>query len=114
MRFNSKTIFGSHLFLALGIILSRFVKEEESAEMAASAVTFPMMFLAGSFFPPETMPGYLRAIARVLPLTYLNAGLRDSMIYGNYGSALFNLGVVTALAIALILVRAFNTRWKAD
>lgn len=107
-------VFGSLLFSALGMVLSRFVKEEETAEMAASAVTFPMMFLAGSFFPLETMPGYLQALARVLPLTYLNNGLRDSMIYGNYESAIFNLGAVAALAIVFMIVGVLITSWKVE
>jgi len=105
---------GSILFSALGMAMSRFINEEETADMAASAVTFPMMFLAGSFFPLESMPGYLQAIAKVLPLTYLNDGLRDSMIYGNHESALINLGVVTIIAVALMIIGVLITRWKVD
>jgi ABC-2 type transport system permease protein len=107
-------VFGSILFSALGMAMARFIKEEETADAAAMAVTFPMMFLAGSFFPLESMPGYLQAFANVLPLTYLNNGLRDSMIYGNYESALFNLMVVAVVAVVLMIIGAAITRWKTD
>ncbi|NYT12023.1 MAG: ABC transporter permease [Methanomassiliicoccales archaeon] len=107
-------IFGSVLFSAMGMAMARFIKEEETAETAAAAVTFPMMFLAGSFFPLESMPSYLQTFAQVLPLTYLNDGLRDSMIYGNYESALFNLGVVAVIAVVLMVFAVAVTRWKTD
>ena len=107
-------IFGSILFSAMGMAMARFIKEEETADAAAMAVTFPMMFLAGSFFPLESMPGYLQAFAQVLPLTYLNNGLRDSMIYGNYESAMFNLAVVVVVALVLMVIGAAITRWKTD
>ncbi|MFP4170692.1 MAG: ABC transporter permease [Methanomassiliicoccales archaeon] len=107
-------VLGSFMFSALGMILARFIKEEESADAAANAVVFPMMFLAGTFFPLESMPGYLQAVAQVLPLTYLNEGLRDSMIYGNTEGALVNLAVVAVLALVMMVVGAYITKWKSE
>jgi len=42
---------------------------------------FPMMFLSGTFFPVEMMPGFLQQFSRILPLYYVNEGLRASMIF---------------------------------
>jgi len=56
----------SMLFSGIGMILSRFVKDPETAGAAANAITFPMMFLSGTFFPLEQMPEFLRTIATVL------------------------------------------------
>jgi ABC-2 type transport system permease protein len=50
---------GTICFSGIGMIVSRFVKDEDAANAAASAITFPMMFLAGTFIPLETMPEYL-------------------------------------------------------
>jgi ABC-2 type transport system permease protein len=64
------------------------------------------MFLSGSFFPLEMMPDFLREIAKGLPLTYLNNGLRDSMVYGNASSALsalYNTALVLAVGIVFIM-----------
>lgn len=41
----------SFLFSGMGMLIGRFVKEEETADTAAGAISFPMMFLAGTFFP---------------------------------------------------------------
>ncbi|MFO8110766.1 MAG: ABC transporter permease [Thermoplasmata archaeon] len=98
-------------FSGMGMLISRFVNEEETADSAAGAITFPQMFLAGTFFPLEVMPGYLREIARVLPLYYVNEGLRDAMIYENWSGAITNTAVIFIIAAVLFVLGAFLTRW---
>jgi ABC-2 type transport system permease protein len=107
-------ISGAVAFPGMGMIIARFVKEADSADAAANAITFPMMFLSGSFFPLEFMPDFLRQIANVLPLTYLNNGLRDSMVYGNASSALFNTAVVLGVGIFFIVAGSLITNWREE
>ncbi len=107
-------VVGAALFTGLGMLLSRFAKDEETANAAASAVTFPMMFLSGSFFPLEQMPSYLQEISKVLPLTYLNNGLRDTMVYANSNSALGNLAVVMVIAVLFMVLGAYISKWKEE
>ena len=102
------------LFTAIGMIISQFVKDEEVAGTAAGAITFPMMFLSGSFFPLESMPDYLQAFAQVLPLTYVNNGLRDAMVYGNASGAMDNLLIVIVMALAFIVVTVAISGWKKE
>ncbi len=104
----------SMLFSGMGMILSRFVKDPETAGAAANAITFPMMFLSGSFFPLEQMPEFLRGIATVLPLTYANNGLRDTMIMGEPQRAIINTIIVTVLGIISLLVGAWITKWEEE
>ena len=107
-------VVGAAMFTGLGMLLSRFAKDEETANAAASAVTFPMMFLSGSFFPLEQMPSYLQTFSKVLPLTYLNNGLRDTMIYANSNSALGNLAVICVIAVVFMVLGAYLSKWKED
>lgn len=99
-------------FAGIGMVISRFVHEEETADTAGSAVSLPMMFLAGTFFPLETMPGYLQTIARLLPLYYVNEGLRDAMIFGDLSGAVENAAVVLALAVAFFVAGVWLTKWR--
>src|SRR5436189_221046 len=78
------------LFPGIGMVLANFVKEAESADAAANAITFPMMFLAGTFWPRETLPDIMKIIANFMPLTYVNDGLRDALIYAQPAQALTN------------------------
>lgn len=105
---------GAITFPGMGMVIARFVKETDSADAAANAVTFPMMFLSGSFFPLEMMPEFLREIAKVLPLTYLNNGLRDSMVYGNASSALYNTVIVLVVGIVFIIIGSLITNWREE
>lgn len=107
-------IAGSAMFSALGMIVARFVKNEETASMAANAVTFPMMFLSGTFFQLELMPTYLQQVAAALPLTYMSQGLRDAMVYDNAAGAFFNLGVMAIIAVAFVVVAVLITKWEEE
>lgn len=105
---------GAIAFPGMGMVVTRFVKESDSADAAANFITFPMMFLSGSFFPLEFMPDFLQTIATVLPLTYLNNGLRDSMVYGNVSSALFNTAVMLGIGVSFIIIGALITNWREE
>ncbi|MGE5637446.1 MAG: ABC transporter permease, partial [Chloroflexota bacterium] len=104
----------SLLFTGLGMIIARFVKDPEGADAAANVITFPMMFLSGTFFQLSQMPPFLQAIAQVLPLTYVGEGLRAAMIFGQTQQALINTAVVTVLGIASIVVGSLITKWEKD
>jgi len=104
----------SFLFSGIGMIIGRFVKEEETADMAGGAITFPMMFLAGTFFSLDMMPEFMQSIARILPLYYVNEGLRNAMIYTNIDKTIFNTAIVLIFAAIFFLVGVFVTKWKGD
>lgn len=104
----------SFLFSGIGMIIGRFVKEEETADMAAGAISFPMMFLAGTFFAVDSMPAVIQVIARVLPLYYVNEGLRNAMIYMKQTDALINAGIVLIFAAIFFIAGVVLTKWKED
>jgi ABC-2 type transport system permease protein len=104
----------SFLFSGLGMIISRFVKEEETADTAAGAISFPMMFLAGTFFPLQQMPEVLQAFARILPLYYVNEGLRNSMISLDFGKATYYTAIVVVFALVFFIIGVLLTKWKED
>ena len=103
---------GTICFTGIGMIIARFVKDEDAANAAASAVTFPMMFLAGTFIPLETMPEYLQTVSKFLPLTYLNYGLRDAMILGDTASALYNMMIVLVAGVIFFVIGSIITDWR--
>jgi len=104
----------SFMFSGLGMIIGRFVKEEETADMAGGAITFPMMFLAGTFFPLDQMPEFLQTIAQFLPLYYVNEALRYSMIHSDLEKTLFFTAFVLVFALVFFVIGVFLTKWKED
>jgi ABC-2 type transport system permease protein len=107
-------ILGPMLFASLGMLVGTIAKSTETASVIGNVITFPMMFLAGTFFPLSIMPAYLREFAHVLPLFYVIDGLNDIMIYNNYTSAVIDLAVVAVMTILAFVAAAKLFKWKED
>ena len=101
-------------FSGVGMLITRFVKEAQSAEAAANAIMFPMMFMAGTFFPLEMMPEFLQKIALILPLYYVNEGLRSSMVTLNFSQAWLYAAVIGIFGIVIFILGVFLTSWKEE
>jgi len=104
---------GTATFAALGLAVTGLVRSGEGSSAVVNAIYLPMVFVSGVFFSVKSMPGFLQAIADVLPLTYLLRLVRDVFVQGDtLGSspgALVVL-VVWGLAGGLLAVRMF--RWE--
>jgi len=99
-------------FGGIGMILTRVANEAESATAAANFIMFPMMFLSGSFFPLEMMPGFLQTIARILPLYYVNEGLRASMVFVDATAALRYSAMIGVFATVVFVLGISTTKWE--
>jgi ABC-2 type transport system permease protein len=53
-----------------GLVVAALSRSLAQAGMTTILVVVPMMFLSGLFTPPEAMPGWLRGLMAVSPLTY--------------------------------------------
>jgi ABC-2 type transport system permease protein len=109
-------LLGVFSFVGLGIVITSFTKDQETAQMLMMTLMFPMMFLSGIFFPIQQMPWFMQSISKVLPLTYASDALRKVMVLGAGVSQisteliiLIGFGVVM-IAIALPVFRRMMTR----
>jgi ABC-2 type transport system permease protein len=107
-------ILGPMLFASLGMLVGTLTKSPETAGVIGNIVTFPMMFLSGTFFPINIMPQYLQSIAHVLPLFYVIEGLNAVMVYGNYAQALTDIAVVAVITIVVFVAAAKLFKWRED
>jgi ABC-2 type transport system permease protein len=109
-------LLGVFSFVGLGIVITSFAKDQETAQMMMMTLMFPMMFLSGVFFPIQQMPWYMQDISRVLPLTYASQALRKVMVLGaGIPDITTELAVMIAfgaimIAIALPVFRRMMTR----
>ena len=76
------TILGAAVFLCIGFAVTGLVATENAAPPVTQLVTLPQMFLSGVFFSREAVPAFLKPVADVLPLTYLNDALRSVAVNG--------------------------------
>ena len=103
---------GAVMFSGIGMAIAGLLKDPEAATGLGNAISFPMMFLTGTYFPLSMMPAYLRSVARFLPLYYFQDGLKASMMTGNVGTALDDLAVIGVLAVVFVLLGSYATKWR--
>jgi ABC-2 type transport system permease protein len=107
-------ILGPMLFAALGMLVGTVSKNPETAGVVGNIVTFPMMFLAGTFFPIAIMPQWLQTIAHILPLFYVIEGLNNVMVYDNIPAALADLAVVAVITLIVFIAAVRLFKWRED
>jgi ABC-2 type transport system permease protein len=107
-------VLGPMLFASMGMLVGTIAKSTETASVIGNVITFPMMFLSGTFFPISLMPLYLQNLAHVLPLFYIIEGLNAVMVYGNYAQAAIDLAVVTVITVVVFVAAAKLFKWRED
>jgi ABC-2 type transport system permease protein len=107
-------VLGPMLFAALGMLVGTVTKNPETAGVIGNIVTFPMMFLAGTFFPISSMPPYLQTFAHVLPLFYIVEGLNNVMVYGNITGAVIDVAVVLVITAVIFVLAVKLFKWRED
>jgi ABC-2 type transport system permease protein len=106
-------LLGALTFIALGYVIASFASSEESANGMTSVVQFPLMFLSGTFFPIDAMPDALRAVARVMPLTYLGDALRQVMVDGTpFNPLLVCVAFLVGWLVVCFAIAAKFFRWQ--
>ena len=102
-------------FVGLGIMITSFTNNEQTASMIMMTLMFPMMFFSGVFFPIEQMPMIMQWIAQILPLTYATDALRNVIVLGADISAVSSqliFLVVFGIVFLVISIPLFNRAMK--
>jgi ABC-2 type transport system permease protein len=107
-------IFETFGFVGLGMLVTRLVKDAQAAAAVSNVITFPMMFLSGTFIPVEQMPDFLQSVAKVLPLYYANESLRSAMILADWYAAATKAVILMVFAIIVFIAGVLGTTWKQD
>jgi ABC-2 type transport system permease protein len=75
-------LFGTLIFLNIGVIVAGRVQSRGGVEGAANAITLPMMFLSGTFFPISSLPDAIQPLVELLPLTHMLRAMRGVTLDG--------------------------------
>lgn len=83
--------------MGLGMFLAGLSRDVTGSVLLSVLITFPMLFLAGLFYPVSFMPKGAQVLAGFFPLTYTVSALRGAMLRG------FDFAVAAPQLIALAL-----------
>jgi ABC-2 type transport system permease protein len=105
---------GSLAFLSIGFAISGIARNTETAASYSNLITFPMLFLSGTFFAVDSLPTWLRQLARILPLSYLVDALREPIMSGKgISSTWIDLVVLLAIAAVAMAIAVRFFKWEA-
>jgi len=102
-------VMASALFSTFSLIIACIVKTRERFMGIGQFLTMPIFFASNAIYPISLMPGWLRAIARINPLSYEVDALRSLMLTNGHSQ----LGVVSdlvALGAGACLMTIIATR----
>lgn len=106
----------------MGLLIASLMKSLESFGLLMQLLVFPMFFLSGAFFPLTAVPGWMRALSMIDPLTYGVDAMRDIMLRSQLAPAELakiilhspSVNVVYLIAFSVIMISAavvaFNRR----
>lgn len=100
--------FGS---VSLGIFVSTFARNEFQVVQFIPLILAPQVFLSGVIVRVEQLPGYLRVISDVLPLTYAVRGMQDIMVLGqNLRDVIPELAALVVFALVMMALALLTVR----
>lgn len=99
----------------LGIIIGSFMRSQEGFQMVLQILVFPMVFLAGVFYPVDTLPVWMEILSKSNPVTYGVDAIRQVFlgsdpaaaglgvtVFGRTMGLGAEVAVVSALGVVLI------------
>ncbi|WP_438388946.1 ABC transporter permease [Actinopolyspora saharensis] len=93
------------------LAIASWVRKEEVMQSVGFLAMFPLMFASSAFVPLDALPGWLRVVARINPLTYAVDASRDLCLALPVGSGVWSaLGTSALLLVvgAVFAVRGFR------
>ncbi len=98
--------------LSIGFLIASIVPTARFAQPIGAVILYPMLAVSGLFVPVAALPPALRAVARVVPLTY-TVSLLEGIWRGDAWSA--HVGDVAALVFIFVVCTALSAkvfRWE--
>jgi ABC-2 type transport system permease protein len=106
-------IVGAMAMMAIGFMVSSFARSEDAAESLFFLISFPMMFLGGSYFSVAGAPAFLQPIINFLPLTHLNDALRQIINNGaSLAAVQSDLLILLAWTVVGLVLATRAFRWS--
>ena len=106
-------VFGIIMILGIGLALGGWAKNERQVAPLSNIVTFPMMFLSGTFFPRFMMPEWLQSVSAFLPLTPVIDGIRLIATEGKHLiDILPQIGMIGAWMVIIYVIAFRVFRWE--
>jgi ABC-2 type transport system permease protein len=96
-------VLGSAFFCCLSITIAGIVRTRDRLMGIGQAITMPLFFGSNALYPVTIMPGWLKAVSHVNPLSYEVDALRGLLI-GTPADLLPDVAILLVAAAAMIAI----------
>lgn len=104
---------GLIVFMGFGFIVSGLAKNESVIPPFANLITLPQFLIGGTFFSTDVFPGWLKAVADVMPLKHLNDAMRNVAFEGAHlGDCMKQIGIIGLWGIVVYIIAIKVFRWE--
>jgi len=94
-------------FIGLGLVFASKMKDMQGFNLIMNFVIFPLFFLSGALFPLDNLPGFIKIVSFVNPLTYGIDGLRGVLIGFSTFSVIFDFAVLLGFSLVMVFLGAY-------
>jgi ABC-2 type transport system permease protein len=89
-------------FIGIGLIFASRMKDSQGFGIIVNFILFPLFFLSGALYPLDNLPGVVRVLSFIDPLTYGVDGLRGTLIGLSARPVLVDFLVMAAWATLMV------------
>ena len=111
LSFTLALLFTTFAILSMGFLIASLVPTARFAQPIATFILYPMLGISGLFVPVEALPPVLRAVARMLPLTYAVSLLRGIWHGAGWIAHAGDVAVLMVMFLAFTAVSTKVFRW---
>ena len=88
----------------LGILIASFMTSQQGFQLVMQLLIFPLIFLAGVFFPVNDVPPWLEIASKLNPLTYGVDAIRQLFLGADAGLGVVVLGHTMTILEEVLVV----------
>ncbi len=93
----------------LGLLIASFMTSQQGFQLILQLLVFPLIFLAGVFFPVNQVPLWLEIISKLNPLTYGVDAIRQVFLGSSESLGVTVLGHTMTLLEEVLIVGVMST-----
>ncbi len=96
------------VFISIGLILASVMTDMQGFGLILNMLVFPIFFLSGAIYPVSALPGFIRYVTYVNPLTYGVDGMRGALLGVSVFPVLMDALVLGAIALVMLALGAYS------
>jgi len=112
VSFGAALMFATFAILSLGFLIASLIPTARFAQPIGSLIFYPMVAASGLFVPIASLPPWMQALSRVLPLTYAVSLLRGIWQGDPWSAHLADVMALMAIFAVCTALASRVFRWE--